>query len=254
MKALDEGSTSTRRVGTAAWWLITHELLTSTNDEARELPAWTAITAARQSAGRGRLARSFVSDAGGLWISAVLPAEGGMLRWTGFSLVVGRYLLKWLQALGVEGARLRWPNDLMIGSRKLGGLLIEQGQPGTFIVGLGMNVSNTPWLQDQGLAETATRLADHLEAELDLDELAVQVLDVIANAHADMQINGLQRTINALNLDWEKGSMVEITRNGSASLRGWFTGLDLEGNLRVVEADGNPLIVEHHLVERLVEI
>jgi len=116
------------------------------------------VRAETQTGGRGRFGRVFVSDPGGLWISAVLPAEGGTQRWAGFSLMVGIHLVRMLEALNVPGARLRWPNDLMSGTKKLGGLLIEQSARETLIVGFGLNVRNAPWATDPALDEIATSL------------------------------------------------------------------------------------------------
>ena len=109
---------------------FSYDTVASTNDLARELPPWSAVRAQKQTAGRGRFGRQFVSDPGGLWLSATLPAEGGAGRWNGFSLMVGCHLLHMLENLAVPDVRLRWPNDLMSGKKKLAGLLIEQGPRG----------------------------------------------------------------------------------------------------------------------------
>ena len=71
-------------VGKAGWKLFECATAASTNDLARGLPAWSAVRADTQTGGRGRFGRTFVSDRGGLWISAVLPAGGGLAKWAGF--------------------------------------------------------------------------------------------------------------------------------------------------------------------------
>ncbi len=164
-------------VGSAGWELFSYETVTSTNDLARELPPWSAVRAVSQTAGRGRFGRSFVSDVGGLWLSATLPATDNASRWNGFSLMVGHHLLLALKQLNVPEARLRWPNDLMSGPKKLAGLLIEQGGRPALTVGIGMNVQNTPWLHDPSLAKNTTRLADLSGVVPPLDALTAAVLD-----------------------------------------------------------------------------
>jgi len=245
--------TSTRRTGHAGWWLTCYPTATSTNDIARDLPPWSAVMALRQTAGRGRLGRAFSSLDGGLWISAVLPAQGGPLRWNGFSLAVGRFLLSMLRQSGVTDARLRWPNDLMVGSKKLGGILIEQAAPEVLIVGLGLNLTNEPWLTDPTLEPIATRLAAHLPAVPDIWDAARLALDAIADAHHDMEVHGLGATIDALNQKWRAGSEVAIQPFDSEVVTGNFVGLDPTGNLRLLRSDGNLHIVEHQRVERLIE-
>lgn len=240
--------------GKAGWRLTTYPTLGSTNDLARALPPWSAVTARRQSAARGRFGRSFVSDAGGLWLSAVLPADGRPAQWIGFSLMVGAHLLRFLRALGVPQARLRWPNDLMAGGKKIAGLLIEQDARETLTVGLGLNVTNSPWSIDPTLAATTSRLADLLPATPDLDSLTVGVLDALADAHAAMLTGGLSAAIAELNPHWAESRPVELALLGGSSLRGCFTGLDPHGNLRILDASGRETIVEHRHVQRLHEL
>lgn len=241
-----------RGLGAAGWNLSVYEVTGSTNDVARGLPAWSAARADRQTAGRGRFGRAFVSDAGGLWLSAVLPAEGGPEVWNGFSLMVGCHLLRMLRGLGLGEARLRWPNDLMIGSRKLGGLLIEQSSHGMLIVGLGLNVSNLPWEQDASLAATTTRLQDLLKEAPDLNLLASQVLDAMATAHEDMLQRGLPFAVTEFNAHHQSRTVVLTLTQGEA-VRGVFTGLDPAGNLLLQEENGAARTIEHQLVGRLQE-
>lgn len=238
--------------GAAGWRLSVYETAGSTNDIARSLPGWSAVRADRQTGGRGRMGRRFVSDEGGLWLSAVLPAEGGPARWTGFSLVAGWHALLAIRALGVKEARLRWPNDILAGPRKLAGLLIEQPDPGRLIVGIGVNVTNSPWLADPSLV--ATRLADLLPCPPDLDELCVRLLDAFAEAHAEMDEGGLRPIIEKLNADWAVPQPVELELRGRDPLRGQFAGLEPSGDLRVRDETGRTRLVPHLDVERLREL
>ncbi|HRJ72309.1 MAG TPA: biotin--[acetyl-CoA-carboxylase] ligase [Terrimicrobiaceae bacterium] len=245
---------TTSVVGGAGWHLAVYESAGSTNDLARRLPPWHAVRADQQTSGRGRFGRAFVSDPGGLWLSAVLPGEGGAVRWTGFSLTVGCHLLRMLARLGLPAARLRWPNDILVGMRKLSGILIEQGARDSLIVGIGMNVRNCPWKEDSSLAPCTTRLADLLPGLDDLDSLTIHILDALADAHAAMESHGLTAAIDELNLHWNSSPAVEITRLEGPAVRGLFAGLDRQGNLRIRGADGQEQIVPHHHVGRLVEL
>ncbi|CAN5382803.1 hypothetical protein BH09VER1_BH09VER1_07090 [soil metagenome] len=167
--------------------------------------------------------------------------------------MVGCHLLRLLKAMGLATARLRWPNDLMIGSRKLGGLLIEQSGPGMLIVGLGLNVRNKPWQQDAALASVTTRLADLASDVPDLDDLAAQVLDAIASAHEDMLKHGLAAAAEEFNVHCEP-VLVELTLTQGNPIEGSFIGLEPQGNLRLRDATGHERVVEHQLVHRLREL
>jgi len=124
-------------------------------------PAW--ITADRQTAGRGRSGRSWASEPGNLFASYVTvvgcpPAQAGQL-----SLVAGVAAYDAIvRAGGVPGLRLKWPNDILIGTAKAGGILIEStvrpGLAGTVaVIGVGLNLVSAP----EGLGRAATFLAQH---------------------------------------------------------------------------------------------
>jgi BirA family transcriptional regulator, biotin operon repressor / biotin---[acetyl-CoA-carboxylase] ligase len=240
-------------VGSAGWRLFRHDEVASTNDLARNMPPWTAVRAIAQTAGRGRFGRSFVSDAGGLWLSATLPAVGGTNQWSGFSLMVGHHLLVALRKLNVPEARLRWPNDLMSGKKKLAGLLIEQGTRHALTVGVGMNVHNTPWRQDPSLADTSARLADLSPIVPSLDALATTVLDALADAHRAMLEGGLDSAIRDLNTHWT-ACPVEVTLIGGEKISGSFLGLDRNANLRILTPANQVRLVLHYHVAHFKEL
>lgn len=238
--------------GNAGWRLSVYDTAGSTNDLARALPGWSAVRADRQTGGRGRFGRKFVSDDGGLWLSAVLPAEGGPALWTGFSLAAGWQALRAIRDLGIREARLRWPNDILVGPRKLAGLLIEQPDPERLIVGIGVNVINAPWQADSSLL--ATRLADVLPSPPDLDDLCILLLDAFAEAHSEMKEGGLPSVIKKLNADWAEPRPIELELRGREALRGSFAGLDPVGDLRLLDASGRTRVISHLDIERLREL
>lgn len=107
------------------------------------------VLAECQRAGRGRRGRDWVSPYGdNLYYSLVLSVNGGMRQLEGLSLVVGLALLRALQELGVQGAGLKWPNDVLVNGRKIAGILLElSGDPADLchvVIGVGINVNMQP--------------------------------------------------------------------------------------------------------------
>jgi len=241
-------------IGNAGWRVFHYAEADSTNDLARELHPWSAVRADLQRSGRGRFGRVFVSDRGGLWISAILPAEGGPKKWAGFSLMVGCHLVRMLEDIQVAGARLRWPNDLMKGKKKLGGLLIEQSAPESMIVGFGLNVTNSPWELDPSLESISTSLAREISNLPDLEELVVRTLDALADAHLEMSTGGQESAIRQLNARWTQPAPVHIELSDGGVASGHFVGLDLKGNLRILDPSNREFLVPHQSVEKLIEI
>lgn len=242
------------RVFRVTWNQIHLSETASTNDVCRAMPPWTSVRADSQTRGRGRFGRPFVSGKGGLWLSASLPATGPSEIWAGFSLRVGASILARLKSIGLSDARLRWPNDILCGSRKLAGLLIEQPASGVLIVGFGMNVHNEPWRDAPELRETATRLADWLSPVPGLDALEDEILKALAEAHNLMIKGGMKAAIDELNAGWTEPVPVEITLVGGGTVRGSFVGLAPNGHLQLLDQNGSGFLVEHPTVERLREL
>lgn len=122
----------------------------STNDDARELalagaPHGTAVLARAQTRGRGRAGRSFASPPGGLYLSVVLRPRAPPHRWALLPLVAGARVAATLGALGHD-ARVKWPNDILLGDKKLGGILVESrlGAQPFAVVGVGLNLGTAP--------------------------------------------------------------------------------------------------------------
>ena len=99
-----------------------------------------------QSAGRGRLGRAWHSGLGdALTFSVLWRFENGLAALSGLSLAVGVATVRALHELGVQGAGLKWPNDVLLPEGKLAGILLEaQGDmlgPSAVVIGIGLNLS-----------------------------------------------------------------------------------------------------------------
>lgn len=227
----------------------------STNPIAGRLAPWHAVRANIQTDGRGRTGRHWVSDVGGLWISAVLPCPGPRSRWKILPLAAGHAVIGALAELGVTGLRLRWPNDIMIGSRKLAGLLVERFSDDTAVVGLGLNIFNYPEAAEPALAEQTTRLADLVPGDYTIDDVASLILRSLAQTHAGILADGFGPVADALNRSWSQRRLVAVTLNGSRlPYTGHFEGIDDQGRLRLALGCGGARFYEPTEVSLLREI
>ncbi|MEW5772058.1 MAG: biotin--[acetyl-CoA-carboxylase] ligase [Thermodesulfobacteriota bacterium] len=109
--------------------------------DAGRLPEWGAVLAVRQTAGRGQLRRAWRSFPGNLHAAWAWPAPP-----PGFAdltpLAAGLLVAEALEQLGVR-LSIKWPNDLLLDDRKVGGILVEERQ-GRTLVGLGLNLTSAP--------------------------------------------------------------------------------------------------------------
>jgi BirA family transcriptional regulator, biotin operon repressor / biotin---[acetyl-CoA-carboxylase] ligase len=136
--------------------LVFYETVGSTNDEARRLARagaaeGTVVWALQQTAGRGRRGRLWTSPLGNLYASFVLRPDYPPKKASQLGFVVALAVGDALRAVISAGDRIayKWPNDILVGDRKIGGVLIETeiGEGGGFIVlvvGVGINLASAP--------------------------------------------------------------------------------------------------------------
>jgi BirA family transcriptional regulator, biotin operon repressor / biotin---[acetyl-CoA-carboxylase] ligase len=137
------------------WQVRLHPAAESTNALAAADPEdWLLVVADHQTAGRGRLGRAWVTPPGAaLTFSAVVDPKVDDEWWPLVPLVAG-----YAVARAVDG-RLKWPNDVLLGGRKVCGILVERVHTPTgplAVVGIGINVDQT---RDELPVDTATSLA-----------------------------------------------------------------------------------------------
>jgi len=108
--------------------------VSSTQDEASLLPIGSIVVAEEQTAGRGRLDRTWVAPPGSSLLATFVIAPHPLA-----SLAAG---VAAAEACGPP-VKLKWPNDLLLNGAKLGGILVE-GQSGKQLVGIGINLASAP--------------------------------------------------------------------------------------------------------------
>ncbi len=153
-----------------------HAVVGSTQERARERAGTGAtslvVVADEQTAGQGTRGRHWHAPAGtallSSWVWRPSPLDPALM-----SLLAGVALARALDAVGVPGARLKWPNDVLLGGRKVAGVLAHgttDASGGQLVVGIGANVGQTAFPDD--LADRATSL---VLAGLTVDRLALLV-------------------------------------------------------------------------------
>jgi BirA family biotin operon repressor/biotin-[acetyl-CoA-carboxylase] ligase len=232
------------RIGQCVWRTGS----TNTDLLLREAPAvgqFDFLTAEYQSAGRGRRARTWFAPPGGAiclslsWCFASLPRDISAL-----SLAIGVCALRAMAGIGVSGAALKWPNDLVVGNAKLGGILIElraeAGGPAYVVIGLGLNVALGELVLRQ-VAASGTQAADLGglgAAPPDRNRLAAALIGSLVTGLRQFQIDGFA----AFAAEWRSadalaGRPVVISSDGG-SVAGHARGIDGGGALCLETRDG----------------
>ncbi len=164
--------------------VIWHDSVGSTNDEARARVAvdganrvW--IAAGEQTRGKGRLGRHWVSEPGNLYASLTWPSQVAPRRLASLSLVAGLAVRDAVIATGIAASvQLKWPNDVLVGGKKVSGVLIETLEDAgsrVVIVGCGINLlhhpSDTRWpatsLSACGVTIEPRQMLENLRSAMD---------------------------------------------------------------------------------------
>ncbi|MEE8401516.1 MAG: biotin--[acetyl-CoA-carboxylase] ligase [Candidatus Hydrothermarchaeaceae archaeon] len=154
----------------------------STNDIAKSLARdgareGTVIIADSQSGGRGRYERCWSSPSGGIFVSVILRPDTLSGRVSLLPLLAGSAVANTLNGLYGIGAQVKWPNDVLIGERKVSGILSEIDTDDDFvIVGIGINANFDPGDLPKEVRKTATTLKAELKREVSKTELLRRLL------------------------------------------------------------------------------
>ena len=223
------------------------QTIDSTNTYARELAEKSSVSglvilAEQQTAGRGRRGKNWVSPfAANIYLSIVWDFEKGAQELEGLSLAVGVAVRRALIAHGVQGVKLKWPNDIYVEQKKLGGILLEMiGDPAghcSVVIGVGLNVS-MPVSQasaiDQDWTDVATELQDKLPAR---NKLAAELISEILPLLSTFQAQGFA----AYRDEWQAADafygQTALISTPKQSIAGIVKGVDINGALRL-ELDG----------------
>jgi len=222
--------------------VIRREEVTSTNDVAKALgkegePEGLVVVARRQSAGRGRQGRTWSSPLGGLYFSVLLRPRikaDAVLRMTVLSCVPVAMAIEEVTGIRPE---LKWPNDVLVQGKKIGGILVEgvsRGKELDFVVlGVGLNLNSSDEALD---APEATTLSAVLGKEIGEEELLTSLLRHLEAFYIRLKADEVDEDEYKAR-SCVLGNWVEA-RIGNQTLRGKALYLDHDGAL-VLRSDEN---------------
>lgn len=221
---------------------IRHEALSDTSSTNTECLAraragdsgllW--VTAERQTGGRGRRGRPWVSERGNLYASLLLIDPAPMERLASLPLAIAVAVHQAIRSVlppGAEPLEVKWPNDILIGRKKTCGILVEGERLAdgrhAVVIGIGINVSVMPdnpiypvtCLRDQGSAASPEELFAHLFASM------AETLDIWDEGKGIAEVTAGWRAVAC-------GIGEKITVNlPERSISGYFAGIDDNGLL-----------------------
>ena len=239
--------------------ILRFDTIDSTNTEAAKQVKLGAdeglcVIARQQTAGRGRHGRTWVSEKdSGLYFSIVLRPRIEMRFLPLITLMTGVAVHETLKAIGLK-PDIKWVNDILIGDKKVSGILTETVETSTglaVVVGIGVNLTSKNFPDE--IAEKATSIEAETGRRISPDELAESLTSYLSYFYESLNSGNGPREIVGL---WRQrstyfsGKSVRVSLDGTA-FDGFTDGLEENGALRVKTADGSVRIVQAGDVERL---
>jgi BirA family biotin operon repressor/biotin-[acetyl-CoA-carboxylase] ligase len=225
--------------------LFTYESIGSTMDRARELahkraPEGTLVIAAEQTEGRGRLNRAWISPSGSLSLSLLLYPSPEKMPY--LTMLTGLAVAEAIESVPKLKADLKWPNDVLIGGKKVAGILVESGvvKDRSFaVVGIGINV-NVDLACFPDIASIATSLSGESGGPVDALLLLRSLIDEAESLYTAFDPTPLRAL-------WRKrlitlGRQVKAT-SGDTVIEGTAIDVAGDGALIIRQNDGTECTV-----------
>jgi BirA family biotin operon repressor/biotin-[acetyl-CoA-carboxylase] ligase len=244
--------------------LFLHRELPSTNSEATALAQagaehGTVVVAEGQTAGRGRLARTWFSPAGvNLYVSIVIRPRDlrlAYVEWLSWipltTALAAREAIRTVAGVSVG---LKWPNDLLLNDRKVGGILCESGsdhhQRPFVVIGLGLNANLPPDSFPAELRDIAGSLIERTGRPIDRNRLLAQLLGDIEEALVELSTQGQHRLLHEYTTRCATiGKTVRVHLGEGREIVGVARAIGRDGALHLLPSSpasrpGPPAIVE----------
>jgi BirA family biotin operon repressor/biotin-[acetyl-CoA-carboxylase] ligase len=233
------------------------DVIDSTNTQARRLAAIhpgerLLISALEQTAGRGRLGRTWHSPAGGAWMSLVWPMNNAPSDYSAASLVSAIAVLRSIREFLPEAGdrlKIKWPNDVLIDGRKVAGILCEQfsgadSSTATLIVGVGVNVDFDPATLGVSLRHPATSLRAATARTIPVIDIIAAISGELVDLLTDYESEGFSSSLQAeLRASLAYIGMTLRVDVGGRESTGRLVDIDASGRL-VLEREGDHVAFE----------
>ena len=199
------------------------------------LPEGALVVADHQSAGRGRLGRSWDAPAGTALLFSVLLRPPADRRSPELSLVAGIAVADALERTLGLSVQIKWPNDVMLRRQKIAGCLAET-RDGAVVLGISVNVCQTR----AELPPNAGSIRTLTGRDWDREDLLATVLDDLGSRYSAWRAGGLDAVFDGLGpRDFLRGR--QVTVNGTSGVAGM---IDREGRLEISVGHGEVVTVE----------
>jgi len=230
-----------------------YDKTSSTNDDAFSLglngvPEGTIVIADSQTAGKGRIRRSWISPPGlNIYTSVILRPKIEAFKASGIPIMAGVAVAEVLDLYCPGQVELKWPNDVIIKNKKVCGILSEakmrEGTIDFIVLGIGINVNIQDGKFSEEIRDIATSLAIESGQYIDRQELIIRLYENLEKWYKQQLQKGFDPIKNKwLELTSMIGRMV-VVNFGKENIKGKAVGLDDDGQLILLSENNQDIKV-----------
>ena len=206
-------------------------------------PEGYSLLSINQTCGKGTRKRKWVSIPGNLFLSTLIRPNVEAMKLSQISIVFGLSLFQFIKSLGInkDKIRIKWPNDILIESKKVSGILVERFD-NFCVIGVGLNINFNPNYKKFGVKSTC--LSNFINtSELKLSNLSSSLLNIFYKNYYIWLSDFLNPFLNQINSNLAfLNSKVDFYHNNIIK-SGKIIGINSDGNLKILLNNNNHLYV-----------
>jgi len=204
-------------------------------------PEGYSLLSINQTSGRGTRKKKWISISGNLFLSTLIRPNIEITKLSQISIIFGLSLFQFINSLGLDKKKIKikWPNDILIESKKVSGILVERFE-NFCVIGVGLNINSHPCEKNTGIKSTC--LSNYIDtSDFKLSMLSTQLLELFYKNYNIWLSNFLNPFLSQINsnlaflhkkIDFSHGKIIKS---------GKIIGINSDGNLKILLNNNNHL-------------
>ena len=204
-------------------------------------PEGYSLLSINQTSGRGTRKKKWISISGNLFLSTLIRPNIEITKLSQISIIFGLSLFQFINSLGLDKKqiKIKWPNDILIESKKVSGILVERFE-NFCVIGVGLNINSHPCEKNTGIKSTC--LSNYIDtSDFKLSMLSTQLLELFYKNYNIWLSNFLNPFLSQINSNLAFLNKKIDFSHGKIIKSGKITGINSDGNLKILLNNNNHL-------------
>ena len=204
-------------------------------------PEGYSLLSVNQTCGKGTRKKKWISISGNLFLSTLIRPNVEITKLSQVSIIFGLSLFQFINSLGLnkKQIKIKWPNDILIESKKVSGILVERFE-NFCVIGVGLNINSHPSDNNTGIKSTC--LSNYIDtSDFKLSMLSLQLLEFFYKNYNIWLSNFLNPFLNQINSNLAFLNYKVNFNHGKIIKSGKIIGINSDGNLKILLNNNNHL-------------